>query len=216
MTFTANQGLFVPASSANANVPADLTTMLTGAGYGVENHLVQRFLSIVDRTARNPTPNEGELSYLTDLNKYQYYDGAAWVDLAKGFVGTTSRIVNSASFTTVEIVLDQITFTAVAGLRYKLTAQTSMESSVANDTALMRFRWTTGATLTTAGTQFNIAQVGIPTANRAVIPALHETVTGITAGTISIGITAVRGTGSGTLLSAGSVNMRDIITLEIV
>jgi hypothetical protein len=77
MALTANQGLDIPDGSDNANVPLSFTNYNTG----VENRLVQRYLSIADRTARNAAPFEGELSYLIDLNRYEWYTGAAWTNL---------------------------------------------------------------------------------------------------------------------------------------
>lgn len=79
--FTTNQGLVLPDGTDNANVPLTFTDFVTTAGSGMENRLVQRYLSIADRTARNPAPNEGELSYLIDLNVYESYTGSAWVPL---------------------------------------------------------------------------------------------------------------------------------------
>lgn len=77
MALTTNQGLDIPDGSDNANVPLSFTNYNTG----VESRLVERFLSIADRTARNPAPFEGELSYLADLNRYEWYTGAAWTNL---------------------------------------------------------------------------------------------------------------------------------------
>jgi hypothetical protein len=81
MALTTNQGLILPDGTDNANVPLTFTDFVTTAGSGIENRLVQRYLSIADRTTRNPAPNEGELSYLTDLNRYDSYTGSAWIPL---------------------------------------------------------------------------------------------------------------------------------------
>lgn len=81
MAITTNQGLILPDGADNANVPLTFTDFVTTAGSGMENRLVQRYLSIADRTARNAAPNEGELSYLADLNRYDSYSGTAWISL---------------------------------------------------------------------------------------------------------------------------------------
>ena len=91
MSQTANQGLIVADPTDVNDVPASLTELLTGGGtpaFGLENRLVQRYLGSVDRTTRNPTPNEGELSYLIDTNVYEWYNGAAWVESAPGGRGS--------------------------------------------------------------------------------------------------------------------------------
>lgn len=81
MALTTNQGLILPDGTDNANVPLTFTDFVTTAGSGMENRLVQRYLSSADRTARNPVPNEGELSYLADTNIYESYTGTSWVPL---------------------------------------------------------------------------------------------------------------------------------------
>lgn len=105
MAFSPNQGLILPDGTDNANVPLTFTDFVTTAGSGMENRLVQRYLSIPDRTARNPAPNEGEVSYLSDLNRYDTYTGSAWVPLipttvtnveATGFTGVVSTSYTTA------------------------------------------------------------------------------------------------------------------------
>ena len=99
MALTTNQGLDIPDGSDNANVPLSFTNYNTG----VENRLVQRYLSIADRTARNAAPFEGELSYLADLNRYEWYTGTAWIELLPASVyafDATAFFVTSLVYTT--------------------------------------------------------------------------------------------------------------------
>src|SRR5689334_16575334 len=96
---TTNQGLILPDGTDNANVPLTFTDFVTTAGSGMENRLVQRYLSAADRTVRNPAPNEGELSYLIDTDAYFFYNGTAWIPLAKGFVAELTRSSSNAAFT---------------------------------------------------------------------------------------------------------------------
>jgi len=42
---------------------------------------VMTFASATARTSAIATPNEGMLTWLEDVNKYQYYNGSAWADL---------------------------------------------------------------------------------------------------------------------------------------
>jgi hypothetical protein len=104
MALTTNQGLILPDGTDNANVPLTFTDFVTTASSGIENRLVQRYLSIADRTARNPAPNEGEISYLSDLNRYDSYTGTAWIPLypqhAFAFDATGFN-TTSAAYTTV-------------------------------------------------------------------------------------------------------------------
>jgi hypothetical protein len=97
-TLTTNQGLSLPATTDADNVPVSMTAY--NGPNGVESRLVQRFLSIADRTARNPAPAEGELSYLADLNRYENYTGVAWVPIYPATVFAASI----ASYTTASVV----------------------------------------------------------------------------------------------------------------
>lgn len=69
MALTANQGLELPDGTDNANVPLAMTNYNTG----IEGRLVQRYLSSADRTARNPAPVEGEISYLANTDTYEKF-----------------------------------------------------------------------------------------------------------------------------------------------
>lgn len=209
MSLTTNQGLIVADPTDVNDVPASMTELLSGGvtpNAGLENRLVQRYTSSTDRAARNPTPNTGELSYLISTGAYESWDGSAWVDISKGYVTDLTRVVNSSSFTTTETVLDFVTFTAQTGAFYKLTWNGNLRSSIAADVALVRFRWQAGPTLTTAGTQWYIVQLNFPNAVANQAPAFNfcKVISGIPAGQTSIGVTAIRATGSGTLSSLGS------------
>lgn len=108
MALTTNQGLILPDATDNANVPLTFTDFVTTAGSGMENRLVQRYLSIADRTARNPAPNEGELSYLGDLNRYDSYTGTAWIPLYPQTVYSqllTSFNTSSVTYTTAGVAV---------------------------------------------------------------------------------------------------------------
>lgn len=216
MAVTTNQGLILPDGTDNANVPLTFTDFVTTAGSGMENRLVQRYLSAADRLARNAAPNEGELSWLNDTDRYEFYTGAVWAPLNKGFVADATRSSSTAGFTNVEIVTDSFSFTSGGPtIIYKLSFVGSVQSTIANDLAQARFRWQTGGTLTTAGTQFATITINCDVAGRGASVTFFKTVTGIPAGTASIGVTMVRNAGTGTLTSVGSVNQDNYTLLEI-
>jgi hypothetical protein len=105
---------------------------------------VMVFTSAADRTTNIATPTEGMFTYLSDVNKFYYYDGAAWQELipngwadksanysiVAGDVGKTIRSTGSAITVTVDNVLTlegqridfiqsgtgQITFVAGSGV----------------------------------------------------------------------------------------------------
>jgi len=97
-TLTTDQGLILPASSDPDNVPTSFASYNTG----VESRLVKRYLSAADRTTRNPTPTQGELSYLVSTGAFERYDGSAWghpfPSAPRGVMAT--RITASGNITT--------------------------------------------------------------------------------------------------------------------
>lgn len=81
---TDNQQLVLPVNGDLNAVPTHLSLLVAS----FENRLVQRYLTAVDRSVRNPTPEEGELSYVTDSNVYEWHDGAGWRTLFSGAAWT--------------------------------------------------------------------------------------------------------------------------------
>jgi hypothetical protein len=87
------------------------------------NQSVMVFSSSTTRAAALTAPVEGMLTWLQDVNRYQFYDGSAWVDLtdeASGWsdkaanysivaadLGTTIRSTGSAITITINNVLTQ-------------------------------------------------------------------------------------------------------------
>lgn len=100
--FSPNQNIELPNATDNANGP------LAFDNYNddVENRLVQRYLSSGDRTVRNPTPGQGEMSYVADRDEYQRYN-TSWTPVrgadrtARAVLArtTATSISNSADFT---------------------------------------------------------------------------------------------------------------------
>lgn len=215
-TLTTDQGIILPSAGDNANGPTAFAAAIsTPAASSIESRLVKRYLSAADRTSRNATPQTGELSFRADGPIYEWYNGTAWIDLQKGYVSDSTRVVNSAGFTTTETVTDSITFTAVAGLRYKLTFTGWVQSTIANDLVQVRFRYQAGAALTAAGTQFASQQPNCDIAGRGTEIVIIKPITGIAAGQTTIGVTMVRSAGTGTISSAGSAAQESYLLLEV-
>lgn len=137
MVATTNQGLILPDGTDNANVPLTFTDFVLGAT-GMENRLVQRYLSIADRTARNPAPNEGELSYLADLNRYDTYTGAAWTPLfaspVQDYSATGGLGINSPTYTTVGITLVGQSYVVPASGQLRVDFGAVLDNTAANAT----------------------------------------------------------------------------------
>lgn len=141
-------------------------------------------------------------------------DVIASSDLAlKGYVDDDLRNTASGTFTTVETVLQSMTVTAVAGIRYKISAVQSIQSTVNGDSVVMRLRWQTGATLTSGGSLIVAEIAPCNTAGLGFLTTMFGTfIPG--AGQITVGVTAVRNLGTGTLSSFGGTNQTNILLLE--
>lgn len=128
-------------------------------------------------------------------------------------IGTTTRSSASSGFTTTETVLDYVTFTAVAGATYQLWCSTSLQSTVAADLIRFRMRYLAGASLTTSGTEFHVVTLNADIAAKGQYISTMRPVSGIAAGQTSIGVTAVRDTGTGTISSFGASTAVNVIQL---
>jgi len=183
----------------------------TGSGWRVQG--VPHCTSVADLSAIT-SPYTSQLAVVVD--RIYRYTGTGWVPIAPGYVDETTRTSSVGPFTNTETLLDQITFSAVAGARYKLTWDGTVQSSVANDLVALRPRWKAGATLDSAGTLFTEREVNIDIAARGMGRTVVATVTGITAGQASIGILAVRTGGTGNITAFGDATRKVTTLLEIV
>ena len=137
------------------------------------------------------------------------------IDAASTWVAEDDRTTSSTTVTTTETVVQFVSFTSASTTaRYKITAIQSTQSSVADDNVQVRLRWATGGTVTTAGTQIASALPNADKAGRGNTVTLVKTfVPGVT-GTVTVGVTIVRATGTGNVISFGSAQMVNTILVE--
>jgi hypothetical protein len=95
---------------------------------------VMTFASSTARTSAIATPAEGMLTWLEDVNKYQYYTGSAWADLVPAQTQTISDKTANYSI--------------VAGDAYSLIRSTNSAITITIDNVL------------TAGQRIDFAQYG--------------------------------------------------------
>lgn len=153
-TLTTNQGIIIPVPGDLNDVPGDMSDMLSGGGVpqqGLENRLVQRFQSIIDRTARNPTPLEGELSYLVDLNRYDTYTGSAWVPLIAPatflYVATNYSGMASTSYTTAPAAVVGATFVVPQSGQVRVDWSGLLDNTLTTATSYLSPQLNTGAVI---------------------------------------------------------------------
>lgn len=131
---------------------------------------------------------------------------------AKGLITELVRTSSSGTFTTTETVLDYVTVTLVSTVTYELRCATPLQSSVASDIIDVRFRYLAGASLTISGTEFHHVTPNADIAGRGQLLATTRTITGLS-GQYSLGITAVRNSGSGNISSVASSSQNSVLSL---
>ena len=100
-TVTPDQGITLQVGTDPANLPSAQTSQTAP----IESRLVLRYASIADRTARHPVGAEGELSHLADVDRYEGYNGAAWISGAHRMF--YAEISKSADQTVNNVAVDQ-------------------------------------------------------------------------------------------------------------
>jgi len=127
---------------------------------------------------------------------------------------TSATPTNSIGAT--ETIFHSVSFTAQAGRRYRVIMD---QQFVFTDTSyfVLRGRWATGGTLTTAGTQFYYSFIsgGTPGNWEGPRTVLGE-ITGIPAGTATVGFSMIRATGSGTVDARADASMLKRIYVDDV
>lgn len=144
-TITTDQGLSLPATGDADNVPVSVTAY--NGPNGVESRLVLRYASVADRTARN-TPTEGMLSYLLDLNRYDTYNGTAWVPLypVTAFASlVTSYTTTSTVYTTAGVALLGVTLAVPNSGQVRVDWSSDLDHSSATGLAIIAPQLNSGA-----------------------------------------------------------------------
>lgn len=203
-TTTTDQGLILPASGDQDNVPTSFTSYNTG----VESRLVKRYLSSADRTARNPTPATYELSILASTGALEMYDGAAWShpfpSLPRGIMAdpvstNSSGTATSGTTETRDAVLGNYVFTSEGTTRrYRVWYNPGLSTDTANDLVRVNIRDGGGSTPTSASTLLATAQIRLTALGGPGQSSLIVTGTfTAAAGTRTLSAFTVRGNGSG-------------------
>jgi hypothetical protein len=154
------------------------------------------------------------ISYRTDALIPEAYDGTSWAPVQDNFIANTTRTANSAGVTTVETLIDSVTFTAVAGRRYRVTWMTSLSNSAGSNNDEARLRYAAGASVSSAGTLIGGNFSVSPGANFGYPLTLSRTVSGIAAGQTTVGAFLIVSFGAGTLTSTAAANSATELWVE--
>lgn len=155
-----------------------------------------------------------------DVNLYRVTAGLLGTDDAFQAAGAVAgaayeniRTTPSASIAATETVIQSLTFPAVVGLTYNVTAVQSCQGDAANVLALMRLRWATGSTLTTAGTRLLTILPNADVANRGQAYTMVKSFTPGVTGNVTVGVTLQRSGSTGNVLSYGAADSTENIIM---
>jgi hypothetical protein len=134
--------------------------------------------------------------------------------LFSAYVGESRNNSTNITSTGTEAIGSTVTWTAVAGARYKVTWYGSVQSTVNADIGRIRIRHQLGASLTTAGTQDAI-RTYVTTSGEGKTEFLTATISGLTGGSqYTAGGTIQRITGTGTNQINGNATDDQYVLVE--
>lgn len=97
----------------------------------------------------------GAVIYETDTGRWLFWTGSDWAALSSSTVGYAQIVANQTGITTItDITSLTVTFTAVAGRRYRITGSAFLLTTVSGDVASL-------VIADGAGTQLNSSQVDL-------------------------------------------------------
>ena len=194
----------------------EVLTAANVQGY-LQDQVVQVYAGTAARSSAVGTATEGMISYLTDTNVVQYYDGAAWADLVPSLAsyvtltGTqtlTNKTLTSPSFTGAAQEFVTVVGTGFAGYTYNAVTQSVVlitANATANGTLNIRGDGTT--TLNTFMAVGEAVTVVLASTNGAT--AYYPTA-------YQIDGVAVTPKWVGTAPTAGNASAIDVYTLTII
>ena len=137
---------------------------------------VRTFANAADRTAAIPSPTEGIVTYLNDVDALEVNNGSAWVNAGnngRGLVAFTETIITSSFSANSNTKILEVTFPVFAGRRYLIGGRLAVQpSSTAAPNALFISETSLGsktlAYQTTAiGANLNLSFTGFHLASSA-------------------------------------------------
>jgi hypothetical protein len=209
-SFTTDQSLPTPDLGDLADGPGAFSALVAA----VESRLVRRYASAADRSARNPSPIPGSISWLEDVGRHEFANTAGtWINFDRGVVGGTRYTGTgnlSAGITTIETDVNMTTgaLSLQAGRLYRIHVKVKWQGSVTNDEHLFRVRDTN--LLGTQRAEFTTRNLDQNLGWETYLEADYETSVAETKTWI---VTAVRLAGTGTLavVGGGTINATYIV-----
>jgi hypothetical protein len=131
------------------------------------------------------------------------------------YIGESSRNTSSGSTSAAtELGVQSITFAAVTGVRYKVTATQHVESTTAGDVLTVKVRWAVGNSVVIGSTFLNAVSLPAAVASRGAPGVVTTSFVSSTTGNVTVGAFIRRTAGAGTLISAGGAEQVNTILIE--
>jgi hypothetical protein len=205
---------------AQVAVAANATSVVTGniSDFRPTLTALGGIMRAFGTTERDAIPTYGGLAvWRTDIPALQIYNGTTYdtySPLFSAYVGESRNNSTNITSTGTEAIGSTVTWTAVAGARYKVTWYGSVQSTVNADIGRIRIRHQLGASLTTAGTQDAI-RTYVTTSGEGKTEFLTATISGLTGGSqYTAGGTIQRITGTGTNQINGNATDDQYVLVE--
>ncbi len=164
-------------------------------------------------TATRPTGTrryEGKVIWDTDIDALLVYTGGSWTSLngPRGYMGYAQRTSNQTGITTMtDITSLSVTWTAVAGRRYKASFKVLVFSTVANDDVNVWLR-------NGSSTSLNAYGVRAVSTTHGIMVAGSHVLTGLSAGSQTVKLSLERAAGSGSVALAAASTHPSFILVE--
>jgi hypothetical protein len=155
-------------------------------------------------------PEDGTMATTRDTDTIYRYSGSQWLRDPGTFIGEVNRDSIIGPFTTAKTVLDSYAFDAIAGERYRVVWDGSVQSTQVNDNIIVEMRWIAGTTITgSTGTAVRRAYPNANVAAKGQNVHMEKVISPNVTGKVSVAVFGVRGAGGGQITSYGSTTQQD-------
>jgi hypothetical protein len=97
------------------------TPILSNWGNSIRNRVTMDFANVAERTAQWLTPPEGAMSYLRDVDRVDYYDGAAWQAFGPRTLAAVQGTANVQGAGAAVTIITAGALTIIGGHRIEIT-----------------------------------------------------------------------------------------------
>ena len=154
-------------------------------------------------------PEDGTLAVAKDTDTLYRYSGSQWLRPPGTHVTEVVRTSVVGPFTA-ETILDSVTIDAVAGEKYRIVWDGSVQVDTVNNNIQLKLKWISGTTITgTTGTVVRLAYPNADVASRGQPLHMEKVINPNITGKVTIAASCARGSGTGQVLSYGNATQQE-------